>query len=327
MRSSGFWKISQNLFDSDPRLHENRLCLEGIDWGHGQIFNEIFNGFSSRSLSGAGSADAVADSQTATAAITITVPTSGISVINRIQNTLTNLNSVQWTVTFSNAVSSVVAGNFSLVNNGLGSAPGITSVVAVGGSPATSWTVTASSGSGSGTLGLNMVNGTGVSFSIVNVPFTGQIYTIDMVAPTVTCSSNITVTANGNCPAVVNFTVSVSDNLALANATTNPASGSTFPLGTNTVTVTARDTAGNMNFCTFKVTVVAGTAPQLSIVRSGTNVVVSWTNVYGCYALQTAPVLSSNSWSFYPGPFTTNSGKIFVTNSAAITNRFYRLSF
>ena len=273
---------------------------------------------------GVGSADAVVDSQTVTALITI--PT-GVSSINRVHATPTNLNSVQWTVTFTNAVSGVAAGNFTLVNVGLGGVPAITSVTAVGGTPATQWTVTASTGSGSGTLGLNMVNGSGISASIANLPFTGQVYAIDMVAPTVTCSSNITVTANGNCPAVVNFTVAASDNVALANATTNPASGSAFPLGTNTVTVTARDTAGNTNFCTFKVTVVAGAAPQLSIVRSGTNVVVSWTNLFPCYALQTAPLLASNSWSLYPGPFATNSGNIFVTNSAALTNRFYRLSF
>ena len=274
---------------------------------------------------GTGSTDAAADSQTVTAAITISTIVSSIS---RVHATPTNLTSVQWIVTFASAVSSVTSGNFSLANSGLGGTPGITSVTPVGGAPATQWAVTASTGHGIGTLGLNMDNSTGVSASIANLPFTGQIYTIDRVAPAVTCSTNFTVTANGNCPAVVNFTVTVSDNLALANATTNPASGSAFPLGTNTVTVTARDTAGNTNFCTFKVTVVAGAAPQLNIVRSGTNVVVSWTNVYGCYALQTAPVLASNNWSLYPGPFATNSGKIFVTNSSsAITNRFYRLSF
>ena len=361
---------------------------------------------------GAGSADAVVDNQTKTAAITI--PT-GVSSISRVQATPTNLNSVSWTVTFTNAVSSVASGNFSLVNGGLGGSPVITSVTAVGGAPATSWTVTASTGSGTGTLGLNMANGTGVSASIVNLPFTGQVYTIDLVAPdtsitaqppaltnsaaasfsftgsdtgvgvasfqyqldgaayataaspvnlsglssashtfnvraidgagntdaspatvtwtvdtvppTVNCSTNVTVTANGYCPTNVSYTVSVSDNLALSLATTNPASGSAFAVGTNTVTLTARDTAGNTNFCTFKVIVLAGAAPQLSILRSGTNVVVSWTNLFPCYTLQFAPVLASNSWSTYPGPFATNSGKIFVTNNAPFTNRFFRLKF
>ena len=361
---------------------------------------------------GVGSADASVDSQLVTASITI--PT-GVASINRVNASPTNLASVSWTVTFTNAVSGVASGNFSLVNGGLGGSPVITSVTAVGGAPATSWTVTASTGSGSGTLGLNMVNGTGVSASIVNLPFTGQVYTIDFVPPdtsitaqppsltnsaaasfsftgsdtgagvasfqyqldggayttatsqvnlsglssashtfnvraidsagntdpspatvtwtvdtilpTVNCSSDINVTANGYCPPVVNYSVSVSDNLAIANATTNPASGSAFPVGTNTVTLTARDTAGNTNFCTFKVIVLPGAAPQLSVLRSGTNVIVSWTNLFPCYTLQFAPVLASNSWSSYPGPFTTNSGKIFVTNTAPFTNRFFRLKF
>ena len=300
---------------------------------------------------GAGTADAIVDNQTTTA--TITIPT-GVSSINRVQTTPTNLSSVQWTVTFSNAVTGVTAGNFSLVNGGLGGAPGISSVAAVGGLPAASWTVTASTGSGTGTLGLNMVNGTGVA-SIVNLPFTGQVYTIDLVAPdtsitaqppaitnntaasfsftgsdtgvgvasfqtqldgaayttatspvnftglssashtfnvraidgagntdaspatvtwtvdtippTVNCSTDLVVTASG--PTAVNFNVSVSDNVALANATTNPASGSIFPVGSTTVTLTARDTAGNTNFCTFKVTVnrppVAGSAFTMGV--------------------------------------------------------------
>ena len=73
--------------------------------------------------------------------------------------------------------------------------------------------------------------------------------------------------------------------------------------------------------------VAAGAAPQLSVLRTGTNVVVSWSNSFPCYTLQFAPLLASNSWSAYPGPFATNNGKISVTNSAAITNRFFRLSF
>ena len=361
---------------------------------------------------GAGSADAVVDNQATTAAITI--PT-GVSSINRTNLSPTNITSVAWTVTFTNAVSGVSAANFSLANAGLGGSPAISSVTAVGGAPATSWTVTASTGSGTGTLGLNMANGTGVSASILNLPFTGQSYTIDLVAPdtsitaqppsltnnasasfsftgsdtgvgvasfqyqldgaayatgtspvnftglssashtfnvraidgagntdatpatvtwtvdtippTVNCSTDLTVNANGYCAPAVNYTVSVSDNLALSSATTNPASGSVFPLGTNTVTLTARDTAGNTNFCTFKVIVLPGAAPQLNIVRSSTNVVVSWSNSFPCYALQFAPKLASNSWSTYPGPFATNGGKIFVTNSAPLTNRFFRLSF
>ncbi len=273
---------------------------------------------------GVGNADAVVDSQAAPALITI--PT-GVSSINRVFATPTNLASVQWTVTFTNAISGVVAGNFNMINTGLGGSPVITSVTAVGGAPATQWTVTASTGSGSGTLGLNMVNGSGISASIANLSFTGQVYTIDLVAPTVTCSSNLTVAANGNCPAVANFTVSVADNLALANMTTNPASGSTFPVGTNTVTLTARDTAGNTSFCTFKVTVVVGTPPSLTVLNSGTNITVAWSNIFGCYSLQSASTLASNAWVNFAGPIGNTGGNFVVTNNFSASNRFFRLTF
>ena len=177
--------------------------------------------------------------------------------------------------------------------------------------------------SASHTFSVRAVDGAG---NIDPSPATAT-WTVDTIPPTVNCSTDLTVVANGSCPPVVNYSVSVSDNLALSLATTNPASGSVFPLGTNTVTVTARDTAGNTNFCTFKVIVQPGAAPQLKIVPTGSNVVVSWSNAFPCYTLQFAPTLSSNSWSSYLGPFTTNGGNIYVTNSAAFTNRFFRLSF
>ena len=361
---------------------------------------------------GTGSVDATVDNQTTTGLITI--PT-GVKSISRLQVSPTNLPSVQWSVTFTNGVTNVTAGNFLLVNSGLGGAPAITGVTPVDALPATNWTVTASTGSGSGTLGLNMVNYTGVSAIITNLPFTGQVYTIDLVAPdttitaqpaaltnnaaasfsftasdvgvgvaniqcqldgagytnctspvnfsglssashtfnvraidgvgntdaspatvtwtvdtippTVNCSTDIVVTANGYCPPAVNFAVSVSDNVAIAIATTNPPSGSVFQLGTNTVTLGARDTAGNTNFCTFKVIVLPGAAPQLTMGRNTTNVVISWTNVYPCYALQYSTNLIGSNWLAHPGPFATNNGNIYLTNTAPFTSRFFRLFY
>lgn len=93
----------------------------------------------------------------------------------------TALPSVSWTVTFSKSVSGVSSNNFTLVNSGLGGTPTITGVSGSG----TTWMVTASTGSGNGTLGLNMSNTTGVIPSVTNLPFTGQVYTIDKAAPTV----------------------------------------------------------------------------------------------------------------------------------------------
>lgn len=74
--------------------------------------------------------------------------------------------------------------------------------------------------------------------------------------PVINCPSNIFVEATSSAGAVVNYTVTASDDTD-TNVTVvcNPPSGSTFPIGTNTVTCTATDDAGNMDRCQFVVTV------------------------------------------------------------------------
>ena len=154
---------------------------------------------------------------------------------------------------------------------------------------------------------------------------------VDTVPPTITCSSNITVTAFGSCPVAVNFNVSASDNCTLSSLVATPASGSAFPVGTNTVTVVATDGAGNTNFCTFNVTVLPGPAPRLAALLAGTNVILSWAAAAGCYELQSTPTLlspsSSNLWTTYAGQRATNAGSIVVTNSVPAASRFYRLAY
>lgn len=68
-------------------------------------------------------------------------------------------------------------------------------------------------------------------------------------------------------------------------------------------------------------------APTLSISQVTTNVVLSWPNNTG-YTLQSAPtLLSPNAWTNHPGPFVTNAGWIYVTNSASLSNQFFRLRY
>ncbi|MCK9381247.1 MAG: hypothetical protein M0P95_09290 [Sulfuritalea sp.] len=91
--------------------------------------------------------------------------------------------SVDWTVTFNANVTGVDATDFALVQAGGVSGAAITGVTGGG----TTWTVTASTGAGAGTLGLNLVDddtilnaalkplgGTGTG----NGNFTGQVYTV-----------------------------------------------------------------------------------------------------------------------------------------------------
>ena len=48
-------------------------------------------------------------------------------------------------------------------------------------------------------------------------------------------------------------------------AVCSPPSGSTFPLGTTTVTCSATDTNGNTGTATFTITIVDQTAPTVSV--------------------------------------------------------------
>ncbi len=142
-----------------------------------------------------------------------TAPT--VTSINRDGASPTNAASVSWTVTFSESVTGVDAADFALATSGLSGSPAITGVSGSG----TTRTVTASTGTGDGTLGLNLVDndtiidaagnrlgGTGAG----NGNFTGQVYTIDRTAPTVTSRS----TAIGATPtnaASVSWTVTFSE--------------------------------------------------------------------------------------------------------------------
>src|SRR5206468_9717651 len=75
---------------------------------------------------------------------------------------------------------------------------------------------------------------------------------------TITCPANITTPATSASGAVVNYPPpTASDNCPGVTTASNPPSGSTFPIGTTTVTSTATDAKGNTASCTFTVTVVA----------------------------------------------------------------------
>ena len=122
--------------------------------------------------------------------VDLTPPT--VSSINRVGANPTNATSVQWTVTFSENVTGVDITDFALTSTGT-LAGG--SVTGVSGSNAT-YTVTADTGTGEGTIRLDVVDddsiadgvgkalgGTGVG----NGDFTtGQIFVIDRTGPTVT---------------------------------------------------------------------------------------------------------------------------------------------
>ncbi|MGH9847228.1 MAG: HYR domain-containing protein, partial [Blastocatellia bacterium] len=82
----------------------------------------------------------------------------------------------------------------------------------------------------------------------------------DTQAPVITAPANLTVVTSSpvnNC-AAVNFSVTATDNCGATTVTSDPPSGSCFPLGATTVTSTATDSAGNKSAASFKVTVWDG---------------------------------------------------------------------
>jgi len=88
----------------------------------------------------------------------------------------------------------------------------------------------------------------------------------DCQPPTIQCPDNITVGNDpGQCTAVVNYTVTASDNCPGVMVACDPPSGHAFPMGTTTVNCLATDAAGNTTPCSFTVTVEDREAPTLSV--------------------------------------------------------------
>lgn len=134
---------------------------------------------------------AVSGSQTSaptTANWTIDLTAPSVVSILRSGANPTNAGSVSWSVTFDEPVTGVGADDFSLTSAGL-LLPLITSVSGSG----ASYTVTATTGLGSGgTLGLNLIDNDSIrdlagnrlgGAGAGNGNFTGQVYTVDKVAP------------------------------------------------------------------------------------------------------------------------------------------------
>ncbi|HRJ31456.1 MAG TPA: HYR domain-containing protein [Cyclobacteriaceae bacterium] len=100
------------------------------------------------------------------------------------------------------------------------------------------------------------------------------------------CPSVITVSAGANCSAIVNWIPpTASDNCGVTSFTSNRNPGSEFPIGTTSVTYTARDARGNETVCQFTVVVqdvtppVIANCPSSITVPAGTNclAIVNWT--------------------------------------------------
>ena len=94
---------------------------------------------------------------------------------------------------------------------------------------------------------------------------TFQVVVRDTMAPVIGAVSNVTATAADLTGAIVIFPMPTATDVTdpAPTVTTSPASGTLFPIGVHTVTVTATDAAGNQSARTFTVTVLS--PAQLSV--------------------------------------------------------------
>lgn len=92
-----------------------------------------------------------------------------------------------------------------------------------------------------------------------------SLFAADTAPPVITTPGNLTAAATSVAGAVVTYTASALDAKdGTVSVTCTPASGSTFAIGTTTVTCTAQDLTGNLATSTFTVTVTAG-APAVTV--------------------------------------------------------------
>lgn len=187
----------------------------------------------------------------------ITTPTNAqnpsVLSANRAGSNPTNASSVSWTVVFSEPVSGVTLGAFSLNFSGVTGTPALQSITPSGGN---SYVVTASTGTGGvGTVQLRLTTITGIISVATSLPllvgFDGQTYNVDKTAPTVSslnrASTNPTTTG-----ATVTWTCIFSEivtGVALSNFTLVGVAGALLSVSgsgtTYTITASVGTTTGS----------------------------------------------------------------------------------
>ncbi|MBV9927315.1 MAG: HYR domain-containing protein [Acidobacteria bacterium] len=140
---------------------------------------------------------------------------------------------------------------------------------------------------------------------------TFKVFVRDTTAPAVNCPADVVVNAApGSSTAAASFNPTANDAVSAVTVSTDPASGSTFPVGTTTVSVTAKDAAGNTSTCSFNVTVRS--APVISVAPAS----VQYSDAVTLQASVSAPA--------FPGQPLAGSVQFFINGSpvgqAALTN-------
>jgi hypothetical protein len=274
-----------------------------------------------------------------------------VASINRAAASPTNAGSISWNVAFSEPVTGVDAGDFSLTRTGAISGGSITGITGSG----TSYTVTASTGTGTGTLGLdvtdndtivdgagNKLGGTGAG----NGNFTGQVYAIDRTAPTTTASATVTGGATYVSDTWTNKDVSLSlagsdtggSGLAATFYTVNGGTQTTYSTpvsfttaGTYTVTYWSTDNLGNTEAQKTFIVKIDKTAPATTAtatVTGGSSYASdTWTNKDVSLSLAASDTggsgLAATFYTVNGGSQTSYSGAISFTSAGTYTVTYW----
>jgi hypothetical protein len=140
----------------------------------------------------------------------------------------------------------------------------------------------------------------------------------DMEKPKLACPQNVTQSNDaGKCSAVVSYNATATDNCdGTVPVTFNPASGSTFPVGTTTVTATASDKAGNTASCMFTVTVNDTEKPKLTCPQN----ITQGTDAGKCSAMVSYSATATDSCGGTVGvTFSPASGSTFPVGTTPVT--------
>jgi hypothetical protein len=160
-------------------------------------------------------------------------------------------------------------------------------------------TITRTAGPASGTaftIGTTTITYTATDGAGNTATCSFTVTVVDATVPVVVaCPSNISLNTGAACTAVATwFAPTVTDNCsgAMISQTAGLASGSAFPLGVSTITYTATDGAGNISTCSFTVTVVDATVPDVVACPSN----ISLNTGAACTAVATwfAPTVTDN---------------------------------
>ena len=138
----------------------------------------------------------------------------------------------------------------------------------------------------------------------------------DATAPAIAAHSNVTVEATSAAGALVNYSAaSASDVVGVTSLTYSQNSGTVFPVGVTTVTITARDAASNAGNGTFTVTVVDTTAP---VVAAHANVTVEATSAAGAVVAYAAGS-AIDAVGVTSLTYSQNSGTAFSIGTTTVT--------